>query len=400
MLIYYLSKSLIPSTMANSVQVVKMCAAFAQCGNTVTLFATHAADGSADVFAYYGVPKSFTIRFDYPEPERKRKSYFGSQYRWSLAREFRRRPPDLFYGRDIVRLLAAADIGRPVICEVHDLPCETGRFRRLIEHRALKRIVCITAALKADLISAYPGLLPAKIMVAADAADPPSDELQPAVLRNSRPGQVNVCYTGSLYPGKGMEILSQLPGDCGWADFHLVGGTDEDVCRWRAELISFPNVFFYGRQPPHTVAGYIKAADIVVAPYQRRVEGHGGVEIGRWMSPMKVFEYMALAKPIVASDLPVLREVLSHGVTAMLVPPDDTNSWTQVLRSLARDPAGRHALGAQAHAAFEDRFTWVSRSRSILDACSTPLDGRKKFSAWFRAGTPLKPATHGRSTAR
>ncbi len=391
MLIYYLSKSTMPSTMANTIQVMKMCAAFAQCGHTVTLFATKGPDTVGDLFAYYGVAKSFTIRFDYPEPERKRKPYLGSPYRWSLAREFQRQPPDLFYGRDVVRLLAAAHFGRPVACEVHDLPCETGRFRRLIEHPALKRIVCITEALKADLIAAYPKLSPAKIMVSPDAADPPPAGLRPAVLRQSRPGQVNVCYTGSLYPGKGMEIISQLPRDCVWADFHLVGGTDEDVGRWQRELVSFPNVFFYGRQPPHTVAGYIKAADIVLAPYQRRVEGHGGAEIGRWMSPLKVFEYMALAKPIVASDVPVLREALSHGVTAILVPPDDPNAWTEVLRSLARDPDTRRALGAGAYAAFEDRFTWVGRSRSILDACSAPPEGRSPWAAWpFRARASLK----------
>jgi glycosyltransferase involved in cell wall biosynthesis len=398
MLIYYLSKSLMPTTMANTIQVMKMCGAFARCGNTVTLFATQGPDTSDDLFAYYGVAKSFTIRFDYPEPERKRKPYLGSPYRWSLAREFRRKPPDLFYGRDVVRLLAAAHFGRPVVCEVHDLPCETGRFRRLIEHPALKRIVCITEALKADLIAAHPKLSPAKIIVSPDAADPPPEGLRPTVLRKSRPGQVNVCYTGSLYPGKGMEIIAQLPRDCVWADFHLVGGTDEDIGRWQRELVSFPNVFFYGPQAPHTVAGYIKAADIVLAPYQRRVEGHGGAEIGRWMSPLKVFEYMALAKPIIASDVPVLREALSHGITAILVPPDDTNAWTEVLRSLAREPDTRHALGARAYAAFEDRFTWVSRSQSILDACSAPPDGRGKLAAWLFRGSGVSTVpSEGRS---
>jgi glycosyltransferase involved in cell wall biosynthesis len=379
MRIYYLSKSLVPSTFADSIQVVKMCAAFAQCGNVVTLFATRAQDTSDDIFAYYGVPESFSIRFDYPEPERKEKPYFGSRYRWSLAREFRRRPPDLFYGRDIFRLLAAAHFKRPVVCEVHDLPSERDRFRRLIEHPALMRIVAITEALKEDLRAFYPEIPSEKIMVSPDAADPPPEGLRPATLRSSRPGQINVCYTGSLYPGKGMEVIAQLPRVCAWADFHLVGGTDEDIHRWRKELFAVPNAFFYGRQEPRVVAGYIAAADIALAPYQRRVEGHGGVEIGRWMSPMKVFEYMALAKPIVASDLPVLREVLNDGVTATLVPPDDINAWVHALRWLSQDPNVRRALGDRASAAFHDRFTWLGRSRFILAACSGPSDRPGKF---------------------
>jgi glycosyltransferase involved in cell wall biosynthesis len=394
MRIHYLSKSLIPSAHADSIQVMKMCAAFAQCGNTVTLFATRAQDPCEDIFAYYGVAESFSLRFDYPEPQRKEKPYFGSRYRWALAREFRRRPPDLFYGRDIFRLLAAADVGRPVVCEVHDVPNERDRFRRLIEHPALARIVAITEALKDDLRSSYPNVPPEKIVVFPDGADPPPDGLRPATLRSSRPGQVKVCYTGSLYPGKGMEVIAQLPRVCPFADFHLVGGSDEDIQRWQRGLAGSPNVFFYGRQEPRAVAGYIAAADIALAPYQRKVEGHGGAEIGRWMSPMKIFEYMALAKPIVASDLRVLREILDDGVTAILVPPDDIDAWARVLQSLSEDPGSRRALGERAYAAFGSRFTWLGRGRSILRACPVPSSRpapswTSLFSSW-RVSTLLQ----------
>jgi glycosyltransferase involved in cell wall biosynthesis len=397
MLIYYLSQSTIPSTLADSIQVMKMCAAFAQCDNAVTLFATHSRDTIKNVFAYYGVPESFSIRFDYPAPERKEtKSYFGSQYRWSLAEEFRRSRPDLFYGRDMIRLLAVAHLGRPVVCEVHDLPRKTDRFGKLIRSRALKRVVAITESLKQDLTISYPELPSEKIIVCPDAADAPPDGLRPAALRNSRAGQLNVCYAGGLYPGKGMEIIAQLPGRCSWADFHVVGGAEEDVLRWRNQLLSFPNVFFYGRQEPHAVPGYIKAADITLAPYQRRVEGHGGAEIGRWMSPLKIFEYMSLSKPIIASDVPVLREILNHGVSAILVPPDDIKAWTAVLLALSRDPHARRALGARAYAAFEDRFTWVSRSRSILDACGATSQRRERLSTWlFRKAERQPSAVRG-----
>jgi glycosyltransferase involved in cell wall biosynthesis len=388
MRIYYLSQSLIPSTLADSIQVMKMCAAFAGGGHDVTLFATHAPGVSDDIFSYYGVVESFLVRFDYPEPERKKKPYFGSRYRWTLGKEFRQNPPDLFYGRDIGRLLAAAAGGRPVICEVHDLPAQKGRFQRLIDHPALARIVAITEALKADLIASYPGLPPDKIVVSPDGADPPPAGLRPAPLRSSRPGQLNVGYTGNLYPGKGMEILSRMPARCGWADFHVVGGTDEDVARWQRELGSTANLFFYGNQEPHRVAGYIAAADVVLAPYQRSVSAHAGAQIGRWMSPLKVFEYMALAKPIIASDVPVLCEVLQDGVTAILVPPDDIDAWVGALRSLARDSDRCAALGSQARAAFDARFTWATRSRAVLDSFSVPTKQPDRFwSRLFRAGS-------------
>jgi glycosyltransferase involved in cell wall biosynthesis len=385
MRIYYLSQSLIPSTLADSIQVMKMCAAFAGGGHDVTLFATFAPGVADDVFSYYGVLESFSICFDYPEPERKKKPHLGSRYRWPLGKEFRRNPPDLFYGRDIGRLLAAADVGCPVVCEVHDLPAQKGRFQRLVDHPALARIVAITAALKADLIDSYPGFPPDRIVVSPDGADPPPVGLRPAPLRSSRPGQLNVGYTGNLYPGKGMEILSRLPTRCDWADFHVVGGTDEDVARWQRELASVANVFFYGNQEPCRVAGYIAAADVLLAPYQRNVSAHAGAQIGRWMSPLKVFEYMALAKPIVASDVPVLREVLSDGMTAVLAPPDDIDAWVDALRSLAHDSDQRAALGRQARAAFDTCFTWATRSRAVLDSVPTKQPGTF-WARLFRTG--------------
>jgi glycosyltransferase involved in cell wall biosynthesis len=397
MKIYYLSQSLVPSSMADSIQVMKMCSAFTECGSDVTLFAIHGAEAPNDIFGYYRVRAPFSIRFDYPEPIRKEKPYFGSRYRWPLFREFRRRPPDLFYGRSILPLLAAADLGRPVVCEVHDLPSESRRFGRLVEHPALARVVVITRALREDLLVAYPRLPSNKVMVCPDAADPPPDGLQPATLRASRPGQLNVCYTGSLYPGKGMEVIAQLPRICAWADFHLVGSTDKDIERWRGALTAFPNVFFYGSQEPRAVAAYVAAADIALAPYQRKVEGHGGAEIGRWMSPMKVFEYMALAKPIAASDLPVLREILDDGVTAVLVPPDDIGAWAHALRTLSLDPDGRRALGERACATFNERFTWLGRSRSILAACRVPSDPRGKFWAPLFRLRNSQPFLKGRS---
>ena len=78
---------------------------------------------------------------------------------------------------------------------------------------------------------------------------------------------------------------------------------------------------------------------------------------------MKLFEYMSFAKPIVASDLPVLREVLTPGENALLVEPDDVAGWVCALRRLMDDPDERRA-----RAAFRANHTWRIRASRILDA--------------------------------
>ena len=79
---------------------------------------------------------------------------------------------------------------------------------------------------------------------------------------------------------------------------------------------------------------------------------------------MKIFEYMAAAKPIIASDLPVLREVLNDS-NAILVDPEDIDAWRDALAAL-RDPKRREQLGRKAHDDFLRSYTWQARASRVL----------------------------------
>jgi glycosyltransferase involved in cell wall biosynthesis len=82
------------------------------------------------------------------------------------------------------------------------------------------------------------------------------------------------------------------------------------------------------------------------------------------MSPLKIFEYMASKKAIVASDLPVLREILSE-TNAILVAPDDLEAWKDAIRKL-KDNTLRKKLGSAAHKAFRSKYTWDIRARNVI----------------------------------
>ena len=84
------------------------------------------------------------------------------------------------------------------------------------------------------------------------------------------------------------------------------------------------------------------------------------------MSPLKVFSYMAAGKPILCSDLPVLREVIEDGRNGILVPPDDPDAWAIALQRLLGDPALREKLGSTARADFLAHHTWSQRAVRVL----------------------------------
>jgi glycosyltransferase involved in cell wall biosynthesis len=81
---------------------------------------------------------------------------------------------------------------------------------------------------------------------------------------------------------------------------------------------------------------------------------------------MKAFEYMASGRPVVASDLPSIREIYDHGVDALLVPPDDPDAFAAAIRQLNQDPALGRRLGAAAKSKAK-RFSWEARGKAIVE---------------------------------
>lgn len=371
MKICYLSASLIPSRYANSVQVMKMCQAFVRNGHEVELYARQPEKALPDVddYNYYGVDAIFPI-------VRKRWPPLRGLGGWLYARKVRsevtKRPlPDLFYGRDIYSLLAVSSLGKPLIYEAHVPPGSI--FRKLLEKQLylrpnFKRHIVISNALYNEYLRLFPQLLHEKVLVYHDGAD----ELESVKANqvwmglSGRSNAIKVGYVGHLYPGKGMEVIAELSKRLPQVDFHVVGGTENDLARWRKE-IQLPNLYFHGFIPHGQLLSYYKAFDILLAPYQERVSGAGGRgDISRWMSPLKIFEYMAYGKAIIVSDLPVLREIIHHGYNGLLCQPNNIEAWENALYALIKDPNLRKELGENARSDFKQRYTWQKRAEAVL----------------------------------
>jgi glycosyltransferase involved in cell wall biosynthesis len=123
---------------------------------------------------------------------------------------------------------------------------------------------------------------------------------------------------------------------------------------------------FYGTVAPAETDGLRGSFDVLLAPYHRPASDPAASGHTPWLSPLKLMEYMASGKPIVCSDLPAYREVLSDEQTALLCDPDDVQSWRLAMQRLWDDPALRDRLGAAARAQFLNGNTWQDRARKVL----------------------------------
>ncbi len=369
MRILYLSISYVPSRRASSLQVMRMCAALARQGHDVTLVTKRCRarqePGVEDDYRFYGVERLFRI-LKLPRPAARGGGLLYSAHQW---RALRATEADLVYSRDLVGAWLAARSGRAVLFEAHGPP--QGAFARKIQtglarSRRLRRFVVISEALKARLHAL--DLLPAHgdLVVAHDASDPLPDSAPPR-FSAARTKQIRIGYVGHLYPGRGVEIVLELARRLPACQFEILGGSAQDLARWHRS--SRPeNLEFRGFLPPSDLLQSYSRFDLLLMPYQERV----GVASGRsdtspWMSPMKMFEYMASGKPMIASALPVLQEVLEHRRNAWLVPPDDLAAWQNAVEILIGDPSLRRQLGEAARQDLIEKYTWDARARAVMN---------------------------------
>lgn len=372
MKVVYISDSIFPSRSASSIQVMKMCEAISRRGHALTLIVPNLRDPDTppgDVFAFYGVNASFRIERPWFPASLGRASGLMI-YALASARVAFCARPDIVYGRFLPSCWLTAFGGIPTIFEAHVPPStqRPGWLVQLIFHlwthaKGNKGVVAISSALAARLEAEFG---PMKLIVAHDAADIARCANGNHITKNAEQ-ILHVGYIGQLYSGKGMELIEQIVLRCPSMQFHVVGGSENDIQYWKRVLANHKNIVFHGHVPHEATETFRQKCDVLIAPYQPEVRVYGGgKDVASWMSPLKIFEYMASGKAIVCSDLPVLREVLSHEQTALLCDPLNPEAWEKALKRLEVDSEFRIALGESARRAHAISYTWDARVEKVF----------------------------------
>ena len=372
----------IPARRANTLQVMKMAQALQALGHTIRLAVPRTGPGAPaawpELAQHYGLHSSFPIDWLPAHPKLRRYDFSLRAVRWA-----RRWQAELVYTRLPQAAALSSSLGMPTILEIHDLPqgnLGPWMFRRFLKGRGARRMVAITHALARDLAEKLgaPETPPFTIIAPdgvdldryADLPSPPAARLrlnQSGRLPRPLPECFTAGYTGHLYAGRGSSLLLALAERLPELNFLVAGGEPPDIARLQAEgdERGVRNLLLTGFVPNAELPRYQAACDVLLMPYQQQVAASSGGDIARYLSPMKLFEYLACGRAILSSNLAALQEVLDD-TNAILLPSTDIEAWANTLKRLESDPAACARLSAKAR---QDsaRYTWENRAGRILE---------------------------------
>ncbi|CAK3667313.1 glycosyltransferase family 4 protein [Vibrio crassostreae] len=373
----YIASSKIPSRAANSIHVMKMCNSFSKVLPEVTLLVPDykgLETLESSPYEYYGVDDGFNIVRCYI-PDRVPAKSFVFGVIAAIKTAFERK--SINYCRSLSGAFFSAILGKYTVFESHHPVVYYGRFHHyifklLVKLPRFKKLVVISDSLKEYYLCNY-NMVSDDLMVMHDGSDIPNytDEAKSRLCSNYPnflAPRIKVGYIGHLYKGRGIEIIRDLSEFFPSVDFHLIGGNEKDIKFWRDKLREQENLFVHGFVSPVNTQILRGECDILIAPYQRRVSvSDSNIDTSKWMSPLKVFEYMSSNVAIISSDLPVLREILIDNENCLLCTPDDLEQWKNALSLLIKSSEIRAKLASNAYQLFMKKYTWDKRAESILN---------------------------------
>lgn len=371
--VLYLVNAHIPNERANGVQIAHTCEALGR-HVTLTLATRMTYDYVGDSYARYGIVPTFShikiFCIDIPNiPFRyiiRNTSFFlcAAAYvvYFFVSNFIRGRSVAIYVRGEIILSLIPFTLIFPIFFETHQIRNYAWLYR--IALRYVRGIIVVTDRLKQKFIEEYK--IPAeKIVVARDAVDiekftAVEKDVSLWHTHNIPVGKKIVLYSGTLADEKGVHTLAQcatlLPDDV-----HIVflGGTDTQIAIFINLYGHQSNITILGRVNHTEVSRYMVSADVLVLPDSAKF-----TYSNLYTSPMKLFEYMASEVPILASDVPSLREVLDE-TSATFFDADSVSSCAeQIVYILAhQEEAHSRAHVARLHV---DTYTWEKRGEVLV----------------------------------
>jgi glycosyltransferase involved in cell wall biosynthesis len=356
--IIYIAEFSLPNMSAYTVHVLKMCDNFCKYAE-VELIIPH----QKNSYLFKKIKKEYLLKNNF-----KIKSVFPSKKKLNLITRIlfslkiynylNLNNYNMIISRSIIPSLVLAFFDKKNILELHSEM--TGLTKYLFKLSGLKNInINLKFILIHSKLLKLLKINSKNFSVLGDAV-----EKKDFVSKNSKTKLLTCAYSGSFAKGKGLETLYAIANKAPNIKFDIFGNIktmDHDL-----SLKKIPkNIRFKGFLNYRMISTILPKYKILLMPYQKKV----GVLIKRidvasYFSPLKLFEYMATGKIIIASDLRVYRKVLKNNHNSITLNPQNTNKWIETINNIFASNKYDY-LGINAKDDVK-KYTWKIRVNKII----------------------------------
>ncbi len=385
----YISHARFPTEKAHGLQIAQNCEAFADAGYELELWVStrrnnHEMAAITDIHGYYGIKNNFTIKripsidLYHLAGRHHRLEYIAFwvhvlTYSLMMLLYLLRQSADIYYSRDRNAILALSLIvpSHKLAFEVHQFAStkQGSNAQQAVTQRA-GHIIAITPKLRDNFIEQYHAS-PEQVLLAHDG-------IRTARFTNMLDRQAArkkigwdqsafiVGYMGRLHTmgmDKGVGLAVNAAATIEAISLALVGGPDDMAQQleqqWLAKGGQAEHFLNAGTVTPDEIPIYLAAFDVCVMPFPWTEH------YAYYMSPLKLFEYMASGAAILATDLPSVVDVVTHGETAYIVAPSNEQALHEGMIALQQNDDLRATLAQNARITVLEKYTWSARANHI-----------------------------------
>jgi glycosyltransferase involved in cell wall biosynthesis len=316
---HYVAEINLPSKSAYPLHVLKMCDAFAGLKYNVTLLIFYKKNNLSfkDIKKKYNLKNNFKIKYAF---NAKKNYNFIDRCKFAFYSIKEIEKNSLIISRSIITSFYLSFNRIENILEIHHVPQKITKIifwlKKIFINKKYLKFILIHKNLIKKL-----SLYNERKIVLDDAVD--INDFK-KVKENAK---LQCVYTGSLLKGKGVEVIEKLAELNPKVKFNIYGDKNE-LNSWTNELLSKKNIFFKNHVDYFQIPKILKRHKVLLMPYQDKVYGLGtDLELSKFMSPMKMFDYLASGRIILASKLNVYSHILKNNYNSILINPNNINLW-------------------------------------------------------------------------
>ena len=319
--IFYVSELNLTSKSAYSIHVMKMCEAISKLGYKLELITTNS-ESSSKIFNYYNIRNKFKITSVF---KKKISLNFFLRILMSIKIIFKTHNEDCLYiTRSIIFGLVSTVLRKKTILELHHeiTGCSKLLYNLLIKLKKIDNLNYIF--LHKNLKKIY-RIRKSKIIILDDAVN-----IGDFNINNSKKFKYTCIYVGSFFEGKGFEQILRLAKINKKINFHVYGeknfyGNDYSILK---------NLKIFEHAPYKKIPRILSQYDVALMPYQKKIKGRSNIQIEKYLSPLKMFDYMAAKLIILASDLKIYKHILINNYNCKLIKLNNDMAWSLNLNNV------------------------------------------------------------------